>query len=141
MTKDQIRGTVEKQLQLLSDRSRETIDLCDLLRLADAMLSCPDWLLDNETETTSTIVRVPAEKAALAAAIRGILAEAAEGHSLRQWPSLETNLVNSFGDSKLKEIGQQISGILLEHGLTKSPDTCTELFRYRKSVVRGRNEV
>lgn len=141
MTKGQIKETVEKQLQLLSDRSRETIDLCDLLRLTDAVLSCADWLLDNEMETASTIVRAPAERVALAAAIRGILAGAAEGHSLQQRPSLETNLVNSFGDSKLKEIGQQISGILLEHGLTKSPDTCTELFRYMESVIRGWNEV
>lgn len=86
MTANQIRETVEKQLQLLSDRSRETIDLCDLLRLTDAVLSCADWLLDNEMETASTIVRAPAERVALAAAIRGILAKTAGEHSLRQQP-------------------------------------------------------
>lgn len=47
MTKNQIRETVEKQLQLLSDRSREIIAPLDLVALTGAMIGCADWLLDN----------------------------------------------------------------------------------------------
>ena len=47
MTKAQIRETVEKQLQLLSDRSREIIAPAELVGLTGAMIDCADWLLDN----------------------------------------------------------------------------------------------
>lgn len=47
MTKAQIRETVEKQLQLLSDRSREIITPAELEGLTGAMIDCANWLLDN----------------------------------------------------------------------------------------------
>lgn len=143
MTKAQIRETVEKQLQLLSDRSREIITPAELEGLTGAMIDCANWLMDNPEimETTNTIVRTPEETAALAATIRDTFSKVAAECSIRQQASLETNLVRSLGDSKLKKIGQQISGVLLENGLTKSPDTCSDLFRYMESVVWGWNEV
>ena len=86
MTKNQIRETVEKQLQLLSDRSREIIAPLDLVALTGAMIDCADWLLDNTEimETTNTIVRAPEETAALAATIRDTLSKVATERSIRQ---------------------------------------------------------
>lgn len=86
MTKNQIRETVEKQLQLLSDRSREIIAPLDLVALTGAMIDCADWLLDNPEimETTNTIVRAPEETAALAATIRDTLSKVAAERSIRQ---------------------------------------------------------
>lgn len=95
----------------------------------------------REVAMASTVVRVTEEKSNLAAAIRDTLSKVAAERSIRQQASLETNLVRSLGDSKLKKIGQQISGVLLENGLTKSPDTCSDLFRYMESIVWGWNEV
>lgn len=86
MTKNQIRETVEKQLQLLSDRSREIIAPLDLVALTGEMIDCADWLLDNPEimETTNTIVRAPEETAALAATIRDTLSKVATERSIRQ---------------------------------------------------------
>lgn len=86
MTKNQIRETVEKQLQLLSDRSREIIAPLDLVALTGEMIDCADWLLDNTEimETTNTIVRAPEETAALAATIRDTLSKVATERSIRQ---------------------------------------------------------
>lgn len=86
MTKNQIRETVEKQLQLLSDRSREIIAPLDLVALTGAMIDCADWLLDNPEimETTNTIVRAPEETVALAATIRDTLSKVAAERSIRQ---------------------------------------------------------
>lgn len=86
MTKNQIRETVEKQLQLLSDRSREIIAPLDLVALTGEMIDCADWLLDNTEimETTNTIVRAPEETAALAATIRDTLSKVAAERSIRQ---------------------------------------------------------
>ena len=95
----------------------------------------------REVAMASTVVMVTEEKSNLAAAIRDTLSKVAAERSIRQQASLETNLVRSLGDSKLKKIGQQISGVLLENGLTKSPDTCSDLFRYMESIVWGWNEV
>ncbi len=95
----------------------------------------------REVAMASTVVRVTEEKSNLAAAIRDTLSKVAAERSIRQQASLETNLVRSLGDSKLKKIGQQISGVLLENGLTKSPDTCSDLFRYMESIVWDWNEV
>ena len=142
MTKNQIRETVEKQLQLLSDRSREIIAPLDLVALTGEMIDCVDWLLDNPEimETTNTIVRAPEETAALAATIRDTLSKVATERSIRQQDSLESNLVKNLGNYKLKKICQQISRILRENELTKSPETCSDLFRYMESVVWGWNK-
>lgn len=66
MTKAQIREMVEKQLQLLSDRSREIIAPAELEGLTGTMIDCANWLMDNPEimETTNTIVRTPEETAA-----------------------------------------------------------------------------
>lgn len=86
MTKAQIRETVEKQLQLLSDRSREIIAPAELEGLTGAMIDCANWLMDNPEimETTNTIIRTPEETAALAATIRDTLSKVAAERSIRQ---------------------------------------------------------
>lgn len=86
MTKAQIRETVEKQLQLLSDRSREIIAPAELEGLTGAMIDCANWLMDYPEimETTNTIVRTPEETAALAATIRDTLSKVAAECLIRQ---------------------------------------------------------
>lgn len=86
MTKAQIRETVEKQLQLLSDRSREIIAPAELEGLTGAMIDCANWLMDNPKimETKNTIIRAPEEAAALAATIRDILSKVAAECLIRQ---------------------------------------------------------
>lgn len=49
MTKNQIRETVEKQLQLLSDRSVGNIDRNSLVKISETMLDYADWLFKNPT--------------------------------------------------------------------------------------------
>ena len=142
MTKAQIREMVEKQLQLLSDRSREIIAPAELEGLTGAMIDCANWLMDNPEimETTNTIIRTPEETAALAATIRDTFSKVTAECSIRQQDSLESNLVKNLGNYKLKKICQQISRILRENELTKSPETCSDLFRYMESVVWGWNK-
>lgn len=86
MTKAQIRETVEKQLQLLSDRSRGVIAPLDLVAVTGAMIDCANWLMDNPEimETTNTIVRTPEETAALAATIRDTFSKVTAECSIRQ---------------------------------------------------------
>jgi len=94
----------------------------------------------REVATTSTVVRVTEEKSNLAAAIRDTFSEVAAECSIQQQARLETNLVKNLGNYKLKKICQQISRILRENELTKSPETCSDLFRYMESVVWGWNK-
>lgn len=44
MTTQEVRKTVEQQLQLLSDRSQGSITRQELVSLTGAMLDCADWL-------------------------------------------------------------------------------------------------
>ena len=142
MTKAQIRETVEKQLQLLSDRSREIIAPAELEGLTGAMIDCANWLIDNPNiaEMGNIVITVPDDGPALAASIRDTFVEVASECSIRQKNSLESNLVKNLGNYKLKKICQQISRILRENELTKSPETCSDLFRYMESVVWGWNK-
>ena len=44
MTTQEVRKTVEQQLQLLSDRSHQNINTRDFLAITGAMLDCANWL-------------------------------------------------------------------------------------------------
>ena len=47
MTTQEVRKTVEQQLQLLSDRSQGSITRQELVALTGAILDCADWLRSN----------------------------------------------------------------------------------------------
>ena len=91
--------------------------------------------MPQSTAMLTAVARSPEEKSALAAAIRATFEKVAAECSIRQQDSLESNLVKNLGNYKLKKICQQISRILRENELTKSPETCSDLFRYMESVV------
>lgn len=52
---------------------------------------------------------------------------------------VEQQLVTILGEDELKSIGEQLAGVVRQHGLQHEPDICKLLFSYTGLVIVGWN--